>query len=185
VQKKNRKLAREVAELDTQLDSQRDDLSKIKQRRDKLRSTAHKMKDASVYIDNPMLLQDMVHQRSVRDELHSDIEDLLVLCTCLPLRLLRAVHTLFDGAFNTWPHGSFKSILLHTITLNIWDFIALAMQNVKPSRSWTAWECGQQSRTEGTICSCKPDLTMPPRARAVFKPHMPVVWLFKANKSHV
>jgi histone deacetylase 6 len=98
VQKKNRKLAREVAELDTQLNSQRDGLSKVKQRRDKLRSAAHKMKEASVYIDNPMLLADIQHQRSIREELGADLDELQVLHThCRPGTLCRVCQYCFVG----------------------------------------------------------------------------------------
>jgi predicted nuclease with TOPRIM domain len=78
VQKNNRKLTREVAELEAELGTRRDDLGKIKQQRDKLRNMAQKMKESSVYIDNPMLLADMHQQREQREALISDIEDLQV-----------------------------------------------------------------------------------------------------------
>jgi hypothetical protein len=47
----------------------------IKQRRDKLRSTAHKIKEASVNIDNPVILACMQHQRSFREELQAHLDE--------------------------------------------------------------------------------------------------------------
>lgn len=59
VQRRVRVLSKEVAELEAGLGAKRDSLSKLKQRRDSLRHTARKIRETSVYIDNPMLLHDM------------------------------------------------------------------------------------------------------------------------------
>lgn len=59
VQRQVRVLTQEVAHLEAGLSAKRDSLSKVKQRRDSLRHTARKMRETSVYIDNPLLLQDM------------------------------------------------------------------------------------------------------------------------------
>lgn len=59
VSRRNRLLTREVSQLDSGLGAKRDSLSKLRQRRDALRQTATKIKETSVYIDNPLLLNDM------------------------------------------------------------------------------------------------------------------------------
>jgi chromosome segregation ATPase len=76
VQRRNRVLAREGAKLESDLGSKRDSLAHVKQRRDRLRHTARKIKESSVYIDNPMLLADMQTQAHVREELLQEIDDL-------------------------------------------------------------------------------------------------------------
>lgn len=59
VSRRNRLLSKDVALLDSGLGTKRDSLSKLRQRRDSLRQTATKIKETSVYIDNPLLLNDM------------------------------------------------------------------------------------------------------------------------------
>lgn len=78
VQKRTLRLATEVQALHTDLGSRRDRLGKLKAQRDALRSTAQKKREASVYIDNPLLIDDLAQQRRLHDALVSDIEDLQV-----------------------------------------------------------------------------------------------------------
>lgn len=59
VTRRNRILAREGAQLDSGLGAKRDSLNRLRQRRDSLRQMATKIKETSVYIDNPLLLADM------------------------------------------------------------------------------------------------------------------------------
>jgi hypothetical protein len=72
----NTALAAEVAALGGEAGAQRDALAKRKAARDTLRLQARRMRDASVYIDNPMLLDDLKAQLRAREALVSDIEDL-------------------------------------------------------------------------------------------------------------
>eukprot|EP00892_Ulva_mutabilis_P012321 jgi/Ulvmu1/9461/UM052_0029.1 len=78
VQRRVRVLTREVGELEAGLGAKRDSLSKLKQRRDNLRHTARKIRETSVYIDSPMLLQDMQAQVKLRDQLISDIDEMQI-----------------------------------------------------------------------------------------------------------
>ena len=48
----------------------------VKQRRDKLRAQAARLKESSAYVDSPMLLADMRQQRALREELAADIDEL-------------------------------------------------------------------------------------------------------------
>lgn len=57
--RRNRVLTKDVSQLDSELGTKRDSLSKLRQRRDSLRQTATKIKETSVYINNPLLLNDM------------------------------------------------------------------------------------------------------------------------------
>ncbi len=59
VEKENLSLAAQLEELDTQLSEKRDRLGKAKNTRDTLRQKTRKIKETSVFITNPNLLDDI------------------------------------------------------------------------------------------------------------------------------
>lgn len=62
VMRSNKMLRKEVHALGGDLATKRDALAKVKAHRDKLRVGARSIKEGSLYIDNPMLLEDMKKQ---------------------------------------------------------------------------------------------------------------------------
>jgi histone deacetylase 6 len=62
VMRSNKMLRKDVHALEDGLASKRDALAKVKSQRDKLRVGARSIKEGSLYIDNPMLLDDMKQQ---------------------------------------------------------------------------------------------------------------------------
>ena len=75
----NRVLSREVAGLESDLAEKRSSLASVKSHRDKLRLHARKIKEGSVYIGNPTLLEDMQQQVKLREQAQLDIVDLQVI----------------------------------------------------------------------------------------------------------
>jgi hypothetical protein len=59
VEKDNQALKAQVADLDAQLTANRDSLTKMKSARDTMRTKGRNIKDSSLYVTNPELLQDM------------------------------------------------------------------------------------------------------------------------------
>ena len=59
VEKDNQALKAQLADLDAQLTANRDSLTKMKTARDTMRTKGRSIKDSSLYVTNPQLLQDM------------------------------------------------------------------------------------------------------------------------------
>ena len=76
VQKENAGLTSQLEELDRLLIEKRDSLGKVKATRDALRLKGRKIKQASVYVTNPGLLDDIEAQKEKRDALTTQVEEL-------------------------------------------------------------------------------------------------------------
>jgi len=59
VESQNSSLQQELQQLEAELAGRRDELAGLKATRDKLRQQGRQIKEHSVYVANPMLLQDM------------------------------------------------------------------------------------------------------------------------------
>ena len=76
VEKENSQLASKLEELDHLLVEKRDRLGKLKAARDAFRLKGRKIKQASVYITNPGLLDDIEVQKEKRDMMTAQVEEL-------------------------------------------------------------------------------------------------------------
>ena len=76
VEKENGGLAAQHEELDRLLAEKRDSLGKVKATRDALRLKGRKIKQASVYVTNPGLLDDIEVQKEKREALTAQVEEL-------------------------------------------------------------------------------------------------------------
>jgi molybdopterin converting factor small subunit len=75
VERENAQLQTQLEELERDLSERRDRLGKAKSGRDTLRLQGRKIKEASVYITNSTLLDDMEVQREKREQLLMAIDD--------------------------------------------------------------------------------------------------------------
>lgn len=100
----------------------------VKQRRDKLRAQAARLKEGSAYVDNPMLLADMRQQRALREELAADIDDLQVRRRSPGQGLCRPVCAAQCHTAPLWPRA--PALLALT---------ALAAR--QPCAVWKVWVC--------------------------------------------
>lgn len=65
IEGENQQLSQQLAELEAALAGSRDELAGLKATRDKMRQQGRQLKENSVYVSNPMLLQDMQVRGSV------------------------------------------------------------------------------------------------------------------------
>ena len=75
VERENAQLSIQLEEMERDLSERRDRLGKAKSSRDTLRLAGRKIKEASVYITNSSLLDDMEVQREKREQLMMAIDD--------------------------------------------------------------------------------------------------------------
>jgi len=76
VEKENGALAGQLEELDAQLSERRDKLGRAKAARDTLRQKGRRIKETSVFITNPALLEDIEIHKEKKEALIFQIEDL-------------------------------------------------------------------------------------------------------------
>eukprot|EP00879_Flechtneria_rotunda_P019667 GHRR01020665.1.p1 GENE.GHRR01020665.1~~GHRR01020665.1.p1 ORF type:complete len:373 (+),score=152.65 GHRR01020665.1:60-1178(+) len=81
IEYENQALLQQLQELEAALAGRRDELAGLKATRDKMRQQGRQIKDNSVFVTNPMLLQDIQVQKEKRDDLLAEIEALKQQCS--------------------------------------------------------------------------------------------------------